>query len=48
MNTELAYKKMQEANRIIEDFPVGKYALYTALFLVEIAICFAIIYSMRS
>ncbi len=48
MNTELAYKKMQQANRIIEDFPVGKYALYTVLFLAEIAICFAIVYSMRS
>lgn len=48
MNTELAYKKMQQSNRIIEDFPVGKYALYTVLFLAEIAVCFAIIYSMRS
>ncbi len=43
MDTEHAYDKMQEANRIIEDFPVGKYALYTILFLVEIAICFAIV-----
>ncbi len=48
MNTDYAYGKMQESNRIIEDFPIGKYALYTILFLVEIAICFAIIYSIQS
>ncbi len=45
METEQAYGQMAEANRIIEDFPIGKYALYTILFLVEIAICFGIIYS---
>ena len=48
MDTEKAYARMQEANRIIEDFPVGKYALLTVLFLVEIAICFAIIYSIQA
>ncbi len=31
MDTEQAYGKMQEANRIIEDFPIGKYALYTVI-----------------
>ena len=46
MDTEQAYAKMQEANRIIEDFPIGKYALYTILFLVEIALCFARISSL--
>ena len=45
MDPEQAYAKMQEANRIIEDFPVGKYAVYTILFLVEIALCFAIAYA---
>jgi hypothetical protein len=48
MDTEKAYARMQEANRIIEDFPVGKYALLTVLFLVEIAICFAIAYSIQA
>lgn len=45
MDTEQAYGKMEEANRIIEDFSTGRYALYTVLFLVEIAICFAIVYA---
>jgi len=48
MSTENAYSKMQEANRIVEDFPAGKYALYAVLFLVEIAICFGIAYSFQS
>ncbi len=48
MDTEQAYARMQEANRIIEDFPIGKYALLTVLFLAEIAICFAIIYSIQA
>jgi hypothetical protein len=48
MDTEHAYGKMKESNRIIEDFPIGKYALYTILFLVEIAICFAIVHSIQS
>ena len=48
MDTEQAYSKMREANRIIENFPVGKYFLYTALFLAEVAVCFAIAYSMRA
>ena len=47
MDTEQAYGKMQEANRIIEDFPVGKYALNMVLFFAEIAICFAIAYVIR-
>ncbi|MCE5242525.1 MAG: hypothetical protein ABFD98_16130 [Syntrophobacteraceae bacterium] len=40
METSAANQVMQEANRIIEDFSVGRYALYTILFLVEIAVCF--------
>jgi hypothetical protein len=43
MDTAQAYDKMQEANRIIEDFPFGKYALYAILYLSEIALCFAIV-----
>ena len=43
MDTVQAYGRMQEANRIIEDFPIGKYALYAILYLAEIALCFAII-----
>ncbi|MCE5335745.1 MAG: hypothetical protein LLG06_14275 [Desulfobacteraceae bacterium] len=42
MDTTQAYGRMEEANRIIEDFPVRKYALYTVLFLLEIAACFGI------
>jgi len=45
MNTEQAYSLMAEANKIIEDFSVRKYALYTILFLLEIALCFGIVYS---
>ena len=48
MNTEQAYGKMQEANRIIEDFPIGKYALNMVIFFAEIAICFGIVYAIRS
>lgn len=44
MDTAKAYGTMEEANRIIEDFPVGRYAIYTVAFLVEIAICFALLY----
>jgi len=44
IDTEQAYCEMQKANRIIEDFPIEKYALYTILFLAEIALCFAIIH----
>jgi hypothetical protein len=45
VNTEQAYAKMDEANRIIEDFPMGKYAIYTILFLTEVALCFVIAYA---
>jgi hypothetical protein len=48
MDTEQAYGKMQEANRIIEDFPIGKYALNMVIFFAEIAICFAISYAIGS
>ncbi len=43
MDTNQAYEKMEEANRIIEDFTVRKYALYTVLFLLEVAACFGIV-----
>ncbi len=45
MDTAKAYGRMEEANRIIEDFPVKKYAIYTILFLLEIALCFAVLYA---
>lgn len=35
-----ALKVMEEANRIIEDFPTQKYVLYAVLFLLETALCF--------
>lgn len=35
-----ANRVMEDANKIIEDFPVEKYALYAFLFLIEIALCF--------
>jgi hypothetical protein len=35
-----AVQEMEEANRIIEDFPTFKYGLYAVLFLVEVALCF--------
>ena len=47
MDTDKAYSIMREANRIIEDFPIGKYALYSLLFLAEIAACFAVVYSIK-
>lgn len=45
MSTEQAYRAMEEANHIIEDFSVGRYALYTLAFLTEIALCFALLYA---
>jgi hypothetical protein len=45
MDTDQAYATMEEANQIIEDFPVSKYAIYTILFLLEIALCFAVLYA---
>jgi len=35
-----ATQVMEEANRIIEDFSVGQFAVYISLFLVEIGLCF--------
>lgn len=35
-----ALKVMESANRIIEDFSVGQFAVYVSLFLVEVALCF--------
>jgi len=48
MDTKQAYGKMQEANRIIEDFPIRKYVLNMLIFFAEIAVCFAIAYGIRS
>jgi hypothetical protein len=48
MDTEQAYAKMKAANRIIEDFPVGKYALNMIIFFAEIALCFAIVCAIGS
>ena len=48
MDTELAYAKMQEANRIIEDFPIRKYVLNMVIFFAEIAACFAIAYVIQA
>ncbi len=31
---------MEEANRIIEDFPTQKYILYASIFTAEIILCF--------
>ena len=42
MSTAKAIEVMREANRIIEDFSVGKFALYTSLFLIEIGLCYAV------
>ncbi len=47
MDTDKAYSTMKEANRIIEDFPMGKYALYSFLFLMEIAACFLAVYVIK-
>ncbi|MDR3554200.1 MAG: hypothetical protein P4L55_05560 [Syntrophobacteraceae bacterium] len=47
METDKAYSRMAEANRIIEDFPMGKYALYSLLFLAEIALCFLAVYVIK-
>ncbi len=35
-----AIRVMEEANRIIEDFPTHKYILYAFLFFLEIAVSF--------
>jgi hypothetical protein len=35
-----AIQVMEEANRIIEDFPTKKYALYFGIFVIEIILCF--------
>ncbi|MGC9196068.1 MAG: hypothetical protein ACP5IL_11520 [Syntrophobacteraceae bacterium] len=47
MDTDKAYSRMSEANRIIEDFSMGKYALYSLLFLAEIAACFVVVYAIK-
>ncbi len=44
MDTEQAYKKMEEGNRIIEDLPTRKYAVYAVFFLLEIAACFGVVF----
>ena len=35
-----AVQSMEEANRIIEDFPLKKYILYFAIFTVEVILAF--------
>jgi hypothetical protein len=35
-----ALKTMEEANRIIEDFTPGQFALYTFVYGIQIALCF--------
>lgn len=35
-----ALKVMEEANKIIEDFTPGQFALYTFIYAIEIALCF--------
>lgn len=35
-----ATQVMEDANRIIQDYTVGQYAVYMSLFFVEIALCF--------
>ncbi len=40
MDTAEAYRKMEEANKIIQDFSIGQYALYLFAFLLETALCF--------
>ncbi len=44
--SEPAIKAMQNANQIIEDFTINKYAIYTVLYLVEIALCFYVLSKM--
>lgn len=41
-----AVRVMEEANRIIEDFPLHQYVLYAMLFLLEIAVAFWIALSL--
>ncbi len=45
-STEQATMVMQESNRIIEDFTVSKYAIYTVLYLIEIGLCFYVLSKM--
>ena len=40
MEPSEATQVMEEANRIIEDFPTQKYLLYAGIFMVEIILCF--------
>lgn len=40
MEESAALDVMKEANRIIEDFSVNKFVVFTILFLIEIAACF--------
>lgn len=35
-----ATQVMEEANKIIEDFSAGQFAVYVSLFLVEVGLCF--------
>ncbi|NTU48107.1 MAG: hypothetical protein HGA84_03765 [Syntrophobacteraceae bacterium] len=40
MEESKALEVMEEANRIIEDFSLNKFVVFTILFLIEIAACF--------
>lgn len=40
MESSKALEVMEEANRIVEDFSLNKFVLFTILFLLEIAACF--------
>jgi hypothetical protein len=42
MERSEAIPVMEEANRIIEDFPTAKYAWYMFIFGIEIVLCFLI------
>lgn len=47
VDTAQANEVMQEANHILEDLPVGKFAFYLLVFAVEIALCFGIALNIR-
>lgn len=40
MESSKALEVMEEANRIVEDFSLNKFVLFTILFLLEIVACF--------
>ncbi|NLI34508.1 MAG: hypothetical protein GX422_17250 [Deltaproteobacteria bacterium] len=42
MEESKALPVMEEANRILEDFSISQFTLFTLIFLIEIAVCFFI------